>query len=172
MDCLYCVTYGCILVAHGASQRCRKSRASESCTYVAAAVRSSARCSGQDGSRLRYIPPSSISLSATGRATETGCSRHRSQDCVHGETLRKAGRTPTFICQCQRVVAERHCEPGGGGVPSAEGKAWVNDLQVGATRFSWNIDLIVCYRRSWNKSTSCWSRIDDGRSRRQRIRRR
>ena len=172
MKCLHSVICGCILVTHGASQRRRKSRTSQSCTHVAAAIRLSVGCSRQDGSRLLYLPPPSISISSTSRAIETGCSHHRRQDCVHCEAFGNAGRTPTFICQHQRVVAERHCEPGVGGFPSAEGKAWVNDHQVGATRFSWNIGLIVCYRQSSNRSMSCWYPISDGRSKRQRIRRR
>jgi hypothetical protein len=47
----------------------------------------------------------------------------------------------------------------------------VNGHQVGATRFSWNIGLIVCYRQSWNRFMSCWCRTSDGHSRRQRFRR-
>jgi len=171
MKCLHSVIYGCILVTHGASQRCRKSRASQSCTRLVAAIRTSARCSRQDGSRLLDLPPPSVSISSTSRTTETGCSHHRCQDCVHCKALGTAGGTVTFICQHERDVAERHCEPGIGGFPSAEDKAWVNDHQVGATRFSWNIGLIVCYRQSWNRSMSCWCPTGDGRSKQQRIRR-
>jgi hypothetical protein len=43
----------------------------------------------------------------------------------------------------------------------------VNGHQVGATRFSWNIGLIVCYRQSWNRFMTCWCRTSDGRSRHQ-----
>lgn len=172
MNCLRCVTCGCTLVTHGASQRCRKSGTTESRAHVAATVRTSAGCSRQDGPRLFYLPPPSISISSTGRAIETGCPRHRYQNCVHSEAFRKARRTPAFICQHERVVAERDCDAGVGGVPSAEGEAWVNDHQVGATRFNWNIGLIGCYRQSWNRSTNCWYRINDGRFQRRRIRRR
>src|SRR5437867_7681430 len=73
MNCLHNVTYGCTVVTHGASQRCRKSRASQSCTRFAAAVRSSARRSRQDGSRLLRLPTPSLSISSTGRTIETGC---------------------------------------------------------------------------------------------------
>ena len=172
MNCLHDVTYGCTLVTYDASQRCRESGASQSCTRFAAAIRLPAGCCRQDGSRLLYLPPPGISISSTSRAVETGCPHHRRQDCLHCEAFGEIGGTPTFICQHQRVVAERHCEPGVGGVPSAEDQAWVNDHQVGATKFNWNIGLIVCYRRSWNRLMSCWCRISDGRSKRQLIRRR
>jgi hypothetical protein len=172
MKCLYLVTYGCILATHGASQRCRKGRTSQPCTNVAPAIQSSAGRCREYGPRPPYFPPPSLSISPTSRAIETGRSRHQCQDRVHGEAFRKARRTFAFPCQQERVIAERYCEPGIGGVPSAEGGAWVNDHEVGATRWSWNIGLIVCYRQSWSRSMNCWYRINDGRFQRQRTRRR
>jgi hypothetical protein len=47
----------------------------------------------------------------------------------------------------------------------------VNDREVGAPRWSWNIGLIVCCRKSWNRSMRRWCPTNDGRSRRPRIRR-
>jgi hypothetical protein len=41
----------------------------------------------------------------------------------------------------------------------------VNGREVGATRFSWNIGLIVCYRQSCNRFMTCWCPTSDGRSR-------
>src|SRR5436309_7458815 len=163
MNCLQDVTYGCSLVTHGAGERCREGRTSQSRAHVVATIRSSAGCSRQDGSRLFDLPPSGISISSTSRSTETGCSDHRRQDCLHREAFGEVGGTFTFIRQHQRLVAERYCDPGVGGVPSAEDEAWVNDPEVGATRFSWNIGLIVCYRQSWNRPMNCWYRINDGR---------
>ena|SRR6266850_3532786 len=171
MKCLRDVTCGCTLVTHGASQRHRKSRASQSCAEFAAAIRLFAGCSRQDGSRVLCIPPPSISISSTSGTIETGCSRHRRQDCVHGKAFRKTRGTAAFIRQCQRFIAQRYCEPCSGSFSPSEEEAWVNDHQVGATRFSWNIGLIVCYRQSWNRSMSCWCPTSDGRFKRQRFRR-
>lgn len=171
MNCLHNVTYGCILVTHGASQRCRKSRASQSCTGFAAAIRFSARCGGQDGSRLLSLPTPSISISSTSRTIETGCSGRGCEDCFHSEAFRSAGRTSAFIRQHKRLVAQRHCESCSGGFSPTEKEAWVNGHQVGATRFSWNIGLIVCYRQSWNRSMHCWCPTSAGRSTRKRYRR-
>jgi len=171
MNCLHDVIYGCILVTHVASQRGRKSRTSQSCTHIAAAIPVSAGCRGCDGSRLLYLPPSSLSISSTSGATETGCSNQRRQDSLYGEAFRGVGGTFTFIRQHQRHVAERYGESGVGGVPSTAGEAWVNDREVGAARFSWNIGLIVCYWRNWNRSMSYWYRTNDGRFKGQRIRR-
>ena len=171
MNCLHHVTYGCTLVTHGASQRYRKSRASQSCTQFAAAIRFFAGCGRQDGSRLLRLHPPSISISSTSRTIETGCSGHGYEDCFHGEAVRSAGQTFAFIRQQKRPIAQRHCESCSGGVSPAEEEAWVNGHQVGATRFSWNIGLIVCYRKSWNRSTDCWCPESDGRSTRQRYRR-
>jgi hypothetical protein len=155
MNCLHNVTYGCTVVTHGASQRCRESRASQSCTRFAAAIRSSSGRSGQDGSRLLRFPTPSISISSTSRTIETGCSHCGREDCVHGEAFRSVGRTSPFVRQDERLIAQRHCKPCSGGVSPAEKEAWVNGHQVGATRFSWNIGLIVCYRQNWNRFMNC-----------------
>ena len=171
MNCLHHVTYGCTVVTHGAGQRCRKSRTSQSCTEFAASIRSSARCSGQNGSRLRCLSSPSIPISTTSRTIKRGRSCHRHQDCFHGETFGKVGGTPAVLCQCQRHITERYCEPRSGDFSPTEEKAWVNDREVGATPFNWNIGLIVCYRRSWNRSMSCWYRTGDGECKRQRLRR-
>jgi hypothetical protein len=171
MNCLHNVTCGCTVVTHGASQRCRKSRASQSRTRFAAAIRSSARCRRQDGSRLFRLPTPGISVSSTGRTIETGCTSSGREDCVHREAFRSVGRTSAFIRQQERHIAQRYCQPCFGGFSLAENEAWVNGHQVVATRFSWNIGLIVCYRQNWNRFMKCWCLTSDGRSRRHRIRR-
>src|SRR5216684_7563381 len=148
MNCLHNVTYGCSLVTHGASQRCRKSRASQSCTRFTATIRFFAGCSRQDGSRLLGLPTSSISISSTSRTIETGCSGRGCEDCVHRQAFRSVGRTSAFIRQQKRLIAQRHCEPCCGGFSSGEEEAWVNGHQVVATRFSWSIGLIVCCRQN------------------------
>jgi hypothetical protein len=171
MNCLNNVTCGCTLVTHGASQRYRKSRASQSCTRFVAAIRYFAGCGRQDGSRLLRLPTPSIPISPTSRTIETGCSDHGCEDRFHREAFRSIGRTSAFIRQQKRLIAQRHCEPCCGGFSSGEEEAWVNDHQVVATRFSWSIGLIVCYRQNWSRSMTCWYPTGDGRSRRQQFRR-
>src|SRR6266496_4166025 len=171
MNCLHNVTCGCTLVTHGASQRYGKSRASQSCTRFAAAIRFSARCGRQDGSRLLSLSPPSISIFSTSRTIETGCSGRGCKNCFHREAFGNVGQTSACIRQQKRPIAQRNCEPCSGGFSPAEEEAWVNGHQVGATRFSWNIGLIVCYRQSWKRSTDCWCPTSDGRSTRQRFRR-
>jgi len=166
MNCLHHVTYGCTLVTHGAGQRRRKSRTSQSCAQFAATIRSSAGCSGQNGSRLLCLSSPSISISTTSRTIKRGRSCHRQEDRFHGETFGKVGGTSAVLCQCQRLVAERHCEPCSGGFSPAEKKAWVNGQPVGTTQFNWNIVLIACYQQSWKRSTSCWYPTSDGQSKR------
>ena len=167
MNCLHNVTYGCTVVTHDASQRCRKSRASQSCTWFAAAIRPFARRSKQDGSRLLRLPTPSISISSTSRTIETRCPDRRREDRLHCEAFRSVGRTSAFIRWHQRLIAQPSCEPGSGGFSAAKEEAWVNGHQVGATRFSWNIGLIVCYRQSWNRFMNCWCLTSDGRCRHQ-----
>src|SRR6266571_7665965 len=107
MNCLHSVTYGCTVVTHGASQRSRKSRASQSCPRFAAAVRSSARRRGEDGSRLFCFPTSSISVSSASGTIETGCTDRGQEDCVHREAFKNVGPTSAFIRQRQRLIAQR-----------------------------------------------------------------
>lgn len=38
--------------------------------------------------------------------------------------------------------------------------------EVDATLLNWNIDLIVCYRRNWNRFMKCCCPTSDGWSRR------
>jgi hypothetical protein len=171
MNCLHNVTYGYTVVTHGASQRRRKSRTSQSCARLTAAIRSFARRSRQDGPRLRRLPTASISVSSTSRTIETGCSNSGHEDRVHREAFRSSGRTSAFICQQQKHIAERHCEPRSGGFFTPKEEAWVNDHQVVATRFTWNTGLIVCYRQNWNRFTNCWCLTSDGRSTPHRFRR-
>jgi hypothetical protein len=171
MNCLHNVIYGCTVVTHGASQRCRKSRASQSCTRFVATIRTSARCSRQDGSRLLRLTTPGISISSTGRTIETGCSDRGRKDRIHGEAFRSVGRTSAFVRRHQRLITQRYCEPCSGGFSAAKEEAWMNGHQVGTTRFSWNIGLIVCYRQNWHRFMNCWCLTSDGRCRRHRFRR-
>ena len=166
MNCLHHVTYGFILVTHGAGQRRRKSSTSQSCAQFAATIRSSAGCSGQNGSRLLCLSSPSISISTTSRTIETGCSVRRCKNCFYREAFGNIGRTSARIRQQKRPIAQRYCEPCSGGFSPAEKKAWVNGQPVGTTQFNWNIVLIACYQQSWKRSTSCWCPTSDGQSKR------
>ena len=166
MNCLLNVIYGCTVVTHGTSQRRRKSRATQSCTPFAAAIRVSARCGRQDGSRLLSLSAPSISISSTSRTIETGCSVRRCKYCFYREAFGNIGRTSARIRQQKRPIAQRYCEPCSGGFSPAEEKAWVNGQPVGTTQFNWNIVLIACYQQSWKRSTSCWCPTSDGQSKR------
>ena len=164
MYCLHCVTYGCSLMTHDACQRCRKSGASQSCTRFASAVRPFTGCGRQDGSRLLRLATPSISISSTSRMAETGSSNRRCQDCFYRQAVGRAGPTFALLCQHERFIAGRYCKPRSRGFSPAEDKAWVIGREVGTTRFSWNIDLTVCYRQNWNRFTRCCYRINDGSS--------
>ena len=171
MNCLHSVTYGCTVVTNGASQRHRKSRAAQSRTRFTAAIRSLAGCSKQNGSRPLSLPTPSLSISSASGTIETGRSGGGREDCVHRKALRGVGRTPSLLRQHQRVNTERYCEPRFRCCSPAEQEAWVNGLQVVATRFSWNIDLIACYRQSSNRFMNCWCLTSDGRFRQSQFRR-
>jgi hypothetical protein len=162
MNCLHRVTYGCTVMTHAAGQQSRESRAIESCAQIAAAIRFFAGRGRQDGSRLRGIHAASLSIPSTSRTSEERCSCHGRQDCVYGQTICRPGATFEVLRQRKGLVAGRHCRPRSGGFSSAEGKAWVIGHEVGIPRFNWNIDLIVCYRQDWNRSTRCCCRIGDG----------
>ena len=156
------VTYGCIVVTHGASEQGREGRTIESCARFAAAIRFFAGRSGQYGSRLLSFHTASLSIPSTSRTPAKGRSCRRLQDCFYRQTIHRFGPALEVLRQRKRSIAGRHCGPRSGGFPSAKGKAWVIDHEVGIPRFSWNIDLIVCYRKNWNRFTRCCYRIGDG----------
>jgi hypothetical protein len=162
MSYLLRVTYSCILMTHGTSDRGGQSETSQSRTRSATAVRSFTGRGRPDGSRLLGFVPSSISISATSTTITAGSACRRHQDSLHDQAFRTVGRTSPLLRRQDRLVAERHCESLFGGFSRAENKAWVIDHKVDTTRFSWNIDLIVCYPPNWNKFTSCWYRTKDG----------
>ena len=162
MNCLNCVTYGCTVMTHGAGKQSRESRAVESCAWFAAAIRFFAGRGRQNGSRLLSVHTASLSIPSTSRTPAKGCSCRRRQDCFYRQTIHRPGPTLEILRQRQGSIAGRHCGPGPGGFPSAKGEAWVIDHEVGIPRFSWNIDLIVCYRKNWNRFTRCCYRIGDG----------
>src|SRR2546422_10952423 len=138
------VTYGCTLVTHEPCQRYRKSRTSQPCTRFAAAVRPSAGCRRQDGSRLFSLTTPSVSVPSTSTTVEARHSRRGYQDRFHRQAFRSLSRTAALIRQHKTLIAQRHCKSRSRSSPPAEEEAWVNDHEVGATRFSWTIDLIVC----------------------------
>src|SRR5262245_13624724 len=144
---LYYVTYGCIVMTHGSCRQCKKSGAPQSCARFVAAVRPPARCCRANGPRLLRFTTSAIPIPSTSATTETRRSGGRFKDCFHGQTFRDVGGTSPFLCRDEELVVERHRESSAGGVADPREKAWVIDHQVVTTRYSWNIDLIVCYRQ-------------------------
>ena len=159
---LFNVTYGCTVMTYGPCYECIESRTAQSCTRFVATVRPPARRGRTDGSRLFSVAASGISVPPAGTTIETRCSVSRCEDPFYRKTFRKTGRTSPFLRRSERLVVKRHCESSAGGFAGAREKAWVNDHEVGATRSSWNIGLIACYRQSWNKFMTFWYRTNDG----------
>ena len=145
------VTYGCILMTHRACQRRRKSRAPQSCARLVAAVRAPTRCRRSNGPRLLGLTTSGISIPSTSETIETRRSGRGFKDCFHGQTFREVGGTSPCLCHHEGLVVERHRESSVGSFADSGEKAWVIDHEVVTTRYSWNIDSIVCYRQNWNK---------------------
>ena len=156
------VTYGCSPVTNDACQRRRKGRTSQSCTSFAAPVQLSPRRREQDGSRLLRLTSPSVQVSSTGRTIETGCSYPRCQDCFHCQAVRRAGGTFALIRQCEGLIVRRYRNSRSRCFSVAEDKAWLIGHEVDATQFDWNIDLIVCFRKNWNRFTRCCCRTSDG----------
>ena len=167
MNCLHHVTYGCTLVTHGTSQRCRQSRTSNHARGLlqrfdslpdavdkmvrdcSVSPRQAYRYLQQAGRLKENVPIADAKMAFTVKLSEALVKRLRSY------AARRGVRIP-----------QRSCEPCAGGVSAAEEEAWVNGDQVGATRFSWNIGLIVCCRENWNRFMDCWRPTSDGQSKR------
>ena len=162
------VTYGRIYVTYGSRYGSPESRTTQPRTRTSSSIRPSARCRRATGARLWCLSASSLSLSAAGPPFEATGSHRRHQGRFHREALPKVGTTSALVREQHGFIVKRDRQPGVADGPKAEKRAWLSELHRAATRFSWNIDSIVCSSRSWSKPTNCWclryaGQLDPGR---------
>jgi hypothetical protein len=148
------VTYGCIFVSYGPSDRARKSRTPQPCTRTVAALRPLARRRRANGERLRHFSTTSLSLFAASAAPDAAGSRRRCEGGIHRQAFPRIGSAPSSLREPHRFVVERDREPSAPCGFAAETKAWLSGSHRATTRFILNIASIVCLSRNWSKSTN------------------
>jgi hypothetical protein len=145
-------------------QRCPEGRAAQSSTGPASASRSTFRCGRAAGAGLLYFAASSLPLSRTSSAAEGARSARRGQTGLYGQASTQSDSACPGVRYNERVVHQRGGQPGIARAAAARARAWVSRNQVGHGPVGWSIDLIVCFRTSWRKPTSCWCRTNGGQS--------
>ncbi len=100
------------------------------------------------GQAVLDLSTTSLSLSATRPAAETAGSGGRIQNGIYGQTSGEFNRTDKVVCRPERAVVERCGESRVARFVRTRARAWVSRSRFGDALWSWNTDLIVCWKRS------------------------
>lgn len=159
-----CVVTSCIFMSDAARQRDREDQETQSRTRSASGGQSTFRRCRAVGARLLHLPASGVPISRTSSATEGARPAWRSQTGVHSEAATQPDSASSSVRHNEGIVHQRGGQPSIARATAARARAWVSRKQNAHTPFGWSIDLIVCCRTNWLKSTSCWSRRSGDRS--------
>ena len=154
--CLRYVITGCTVMTYGSCQRRPKSRASQSCSYLATRFRSTARRRRAVIARLFHLSPAGVSLPPTSATVEGAADSQRIQAGVYGEVITQFDSAGAVVRICQEPVHQRSGQPCLAGTAATRARAWLRATAL--ETFAWNIGLIVCLKRSWHKSFKPWRR--------------
>ena len=158
------VVRGCMFMTDAACERGPEGRATQPRTDSASASRSTFRCSRAIGARLLHFATSGLPLPRTRSAIESAGSARRSQTGLCGQASTQPDSAGPCVRYKETIVHQRGGQPGIARAAAARARAWVSRSQLGYGPVGWSIDLIVCCRTSWRKSTSCWCRTNGGQS--------
>lgn len=153
---LTCDIDGCIHMTYGPCQRRAESLASQSRPRPAAAVRATAGGGRAVGAGLCDLPPTGLSLPATGSAAEEAGPRERSEVGVYRQALAQFDSTSAAVRQRERVVDQRSGQSGLAHAATRRARAWLRPSELRTAFCSWNIASIVCCQTSWLRSTRHW----------------
>jgi nitroreductase len=154
--CLRDVITGCTVMTYGSCQRRPKSRASQSRSYSATRLRSTARRRRAVGARLFHLSPAGVTLPPTSATVEGAAGDQRTQAGVYGEITAQFDSAGAVVRICQEPVHQRGGQPCLAGIAATRARAWLRAEAL--ETFAWNIGLIVCWKRSWHKSFQPWRR--------------
>src|SRR5712692_6808305 len=152
---LTCVVKSYIYMTHGSCRRYAKGRTPQPGLGTAAA-RGSAGGRRGIGAALRHFQTAGLPLSANGRGIEGAVTHRRCQDPLHGEAFAELGPAASPLRQNNRVNAQRDCQPGFDDGPTSRARAWLRAALLEAS--AWNINSIVCWKRSWPRCFKPWRR--------------
>jgi len=144
------------------SQQRPEGRATQSRPGFASASGSAFRRCRAIGAGLLHFAAPSLPLPRVCSATEGADRSQRSQAGVYRQASTQPDSAGPSVRGNQTIVHQRGGQPGVARAATARARAWVSRNQIGHGPVVWNIDLIACCRKSWRKSTSCWSRKNGG----------
>ena len=147
-------------MTYAACKQCSEGRAAQPRSGSASARGSTFRCCRTTSAGLFNFAASSLSLPRACSATEQANPSRRNQVGFYRQASAKPDSAGPIIRCNQAIVHQRGGQPGVARATAA--RAWVSRNQTGHGPVVWNIDWIVCCQRNWHKSTSCWSRKNDG----------
>ena len=113
------------------------------------------------GRQIRYLPATSLSLSARGRGDWRRDSNPGHKDCLYGKALQESDQGASNICKDNRTKLERDSNPSAGSLSAKRSGAWVRGGNV-LGRSSWNTALTDCQRKRSCTPIGSWSRKRDG----------
>ena len=144
------------------SQRRPEGRATQSRPDFASASGSAFRRCRANGGGLFHFDAASLPLPRACSATEGSDRSERSQAGVYRQASTQPDSAGPSLRGNQTIVHQRGGQPSVARAATARARAWVSRSQIGHGPVVWNIDLIAYCRKSWRKSTSCWSRKNGG----------
>jgi len=155
---------GCIYVTYGTGQRRTESRASQPRPRLAAAVQATARSGRAVGPGVCDITTTGLSLSATSAAVEKGGTGagERSEESIYRQAVAQFNSASEAVRDGAGIVAQRSSQSGLADTVSERARAWLSRSPLRAALCSGNIASIVCFQRSWLKSTRYWCQRSGG----------
>ena len=151
-----------MFMTYGTCKQCPEGRATQSRPGPASANGSAFRCCRTTGTGMFHFAAAGVSLPRACSATEETDPSQRSQVGVYRQASTKPDSAGPSICCSQAIVHQRGSQPSVARATAARARAWVSRNQIGHGAVVWNTDLIVCCRKNWRKSSSCWSRKNGG----------
>lgn len=158
------VIKSCMLMTYGPRQRRSKSRAPQSRTGSAPAVRATARCRRPFGQRLLDLSPASLPLSSASKPAAATNNRAGIKVGLHGKADAQFDSARAVVRICQATLDQRGGQPRVARAAATRARSWLRPSPLHHEPFSWSIALTVCYPTNWPKSFKSWYRSNVVRS--------
>ena len=142
----------------GRASDAHKSRAPQSRTGSAPAVRAATGCCRPVSQRLLYLSQASLPLpSASAPATATH-DRAGVEASLHSKAAAQLDSTGAVVRICQTTLDQRGGQPRVARAVATRARSWLRPRPLHREPFSCNIALTVCYPTNWPRFFRSWYR--------------